>query len=223
MAHGDNLPPKGFFVFYPNYRASSGRGVDFSMAGRGDLVGKEFEDVIDGIDYLIELGLVDANKVGIGGGSYGGYFSAWGATKYSHRFNAAVVFVGVSNQISKAHTTDIPYEDYYVHWGIWPYEDFQRYLDASPVAFAQNSKTPTLILHGKEDPRVHPAQSLELYRTLKLHGKAPVRFVMYPGEGHGNRKNTSRYDYLVRTLQWFEYYLNSDNPKDKMPDMYEIE
>ncbi|MFN3871374.1 MAG: S9 family peptidase [Ignavibacterium sp.] len=217
---GQFAAAKDFFVFMPNYRASSGRGVEFTMMGFGDLAGKEFEDVIDGIDYLIQQGFVDRNKVGIGGGSYGGYFSAWAATKYTDRFAASVVFVGISNQISKRNTTDIPYEDYYVHWGFWTHENEQLVWERSPVRYAHQSKTPTLILHGKEDPRVHPSQSLELYRALKLHGKAPVRLVFYPGQGHGNSKNTSRYDYLVRTLDWFEYYLKSDYPKDRLPSKY---
>jgi dipeptidyl aminopeptidase/acylaminoacyl peptidase len=217
---GQVASARGYFLFAPNYRASSGRGVEFAKMDRGDLVGAEFQDVLDGIDYLIEKGFVDKSKVGIGGGSYGGYFAAWGATKHTERFAASVVFVGVSNQISKSHTTDIPFEDYAVHWGIWPFENFDLYLDRSPVKYAHKSKTPTLILHGKEDPRVHPAQSLELYRIMKLHSKAPVRLVLYPGEGHGNRKNTSRYDYLVRTLEWFDYYLKSDKPKNQIPDKY---
>jgi dipeptidyl aminopeptidase/acylaminoacyl peptidase len=217
---GQFAAAEDFFVFMPNYRASSGRGVEFTMMGFGDLAGKEFEDVIDGIDFLIQKGFVDKNKVGIGGGSYGGYFSAWASTKYSDRFAASVVFVGISNQISKRNTTDIPWEDYYVHWGFWTHENEQLVWERSPVRYAHLSKTPTLILHGKEDPRVHPSQSLELYRALKLHGKAPVRLVFYPGQGHGNSKNTSRYDFLVRTLDWFKYYLKSDYPKNQLPSKY---
>ncbi len=209
-----------YFVFMPNYRASSGRGLAFTMMGFGDIGGKEFEDVIDGIDYLIAEGFVDKNKVGIGGGSYGGFFAAYGATKYSERFAASVVFVGIANQISKRNTTDIPYEDYYVHWGFWTNEKPDFVYDRSPVKYAGNCKTPTLILHGKEDPRVHPSQGLELYRTLKTQGKAPVRLVYYPGQGHGNSKNTSKLDYSLRTMEWFDYYLKSDKPKDKMPDKY---
>lgn len=216
---GQFAAAEGFFVFIPNYRASAGRGIEFAKADRGDLVGPEFEDVLDGIDYLDKKGWVDRSRVGIGGGSYGGYFAAWGATKQTEHFAASVAFVGVSNQISKSHTTDIAYEDYLVHWGMWPYENFALYMERSPVSYSQQSKTPTLILHGKDDPRVPVSQSMELYRTLKLHSKAPVRFVMYPGEGHGNRKNTSRLDYLVRTLEWFKYYLTGNNPKDTMPPM----
>jgi dipeptidyl aminopeptidase/acylaminoacyl peptidase len=90
-----------------------------------DLVGVEYDDVLDGIDHLINIGYVDKDKVGMGGGSYGGYFSAWSATRHSERFAAAVVFVGISNQVSKRNTTDIPWEDYYVHWGYWTHENWQ--------------------------------------------------------------------------------------------------
>jgi dipeptidyl aminopeptidase/acylaminoacyl peptidase len=221
---GQIAAAKGFIVFMPNYRASSSRGVDFTMKGLGDLAGGEFNDVIDGVDHLIAKGLVDKDKVGIGGGSYGGYFSAWAATKFTDRFAAAVVFVGISDQVSKRLTTDIPYEDYFVHWGIWTYENEDLVWERSPVRYVKDSKTPTLILGGMEDTRVHPSQSLELYRGLKLHGDAHVRLVRYPGEGHGNRKNTSRLDYNLRTMRWFEYYLQSDEPKNEMPNKYlEIE
>ncbi len=211
---------QGFFLFMPNYRSSSGRGVDYTMEGFGKLVGKEFTDVIDGIDYLIAQRYVDRDRVGIGGGSYGGYFSAWGATKFTDRFAAAVIFVAVTNQISKMLTTDIPYEDYYVHWGIWIHENEDLIWERSPVRYSKDSKTPALILGGTKDTRVHPSQNLELYRALKLHGKAPVRLVRYPGEKHGNNKNTSRLDYSLRTMRWFNYYLKSDNPRDEMPDKY---
>jgi dipeptidyl aminopeptidase/acylaminoacyl peptidase len=221
---GQIAAANGFFVFMPNYRASSSRGVDFTMKGFGDLAGGEFNDVIDGIDYLIAEGLVDKEKVGIGGGSYGGYFSAWAATRFTDRFAAAVVFVGISDQVSKRLTTDIPYEDYFVHWGIWTHENEDLVWERSPTRYVKDSKTPTLVLGGKEDTRVHHSQSLELYRGLKVHGDAPVRLVRYPGEGHGNRKNTSRLDYNLRTMRWFEYYLQSDEPKNEMPNKYlEIE
>jgi dipeptidyl aminopeptidase/acylaminoacyl peptidase len=217
---GQFAASRDFFVFMPNYRASSGRGVDFTMVGYGDLVGVEYDDVLDGIDNLIALGYVDKAKVGIGGGSYGGYFAAWSATKHTERFAASVVFVGISNQVSKRNTTDIPWEDYYVHWGFWNYENLEKVWSASPIKYAHQSATPTLILHGTHDPRIHPEQGLQLYRALKLHGKAPVRLVWYNNEGHGNRINLNRYDYLQRTLQWFEFYLNSENTKNDIPNKY---
>ncbi len=217
---GQVATARDYFVFMPNYRASSGRGVDFTMAGYGDLVGVEYDDVLDGIDHLIDIGYVDEDRVGMGGGSYGGYFSAWSATRHTERFAASVVFVGISNQISKRNTTDIPWEDYYVHWGYWTHENWEDVYSRSPVKYAPGSQTPTLVLHGADDPRVHPSQGLELYRSLKLHGEAPVRLIWYNGEGHGNSKNVHRLDYIVRTMEWFDYYLQSDEPKDQMPDKY---
>ncbi len=217
---GQVAAARGYFFFMPNYRAGSGRGVDFTMEGFGDLVGKEYDDVLDGIDHLIDIGYVDKERVGIGGGSYGGYFSAWSATRHTERFAASVVFVGISNQISKRNTTDIPWEDYLVHWGFWTHEDPEKVWGASPIKYAPGSVTPTLILHGTEDPRVPPSQGLELYRKLKLHGKAPVRLIWYPGEGHGNAKNTNRLDYIVRTMEWFDWYLKDKGPRDEMPHKY---
>lgn len=217
---GQYAATMGFFVFSPNYRASSGRGVDFTMVGFGDLAGVEYNDVIDGIDYLIGKGMADKSLIGIGGGSYGGYFAALSATRNSERFAAAVVFVGISNQVSKRKTTDIPYEDYLVHWGFWSHENQEKVWDASPMKYITNNRTPTLILHGESDPRIPVSQGMELYRGLKLHGKAPVRMVLYPGEGHGNQKNINRMDYLIRTLNWFDYYLNQKPGSKEMPDRY---
>ncbi len=217
---GQVAASRDYFVFMPNYRASSGRGVDFTMAGYGDLVGVEYDDVLDGIDHLIEIGYVDIDRVGIGGGSYGGYFSAWSATRHTDRFAAAVMFVGISNQVSKRNTTDIPWEDYMVHWGYWTHENWQDVYSRSPVKYANQSLTPTLILHGDADPRVHPSQSLEMYRALRMHGKAPVRLIWYQNEGHGNQRNVHRLDYIVRTMQWFDYYLKLDLPRDEMPVKY---
>lgn len=214
---GQMAAAKGYFVFMPNYRASSGRGVAYSKADYGDLGDEEFNDVLDGIDYLVKNKGVDRDRVGIGGGSYGGYFSAWAATKHSEHFKASCVFVGVSNQVSKRNTTDIPMEDYLVHWGIWTADNIELVYDRSPVKYAKNNQTPTLILHGKEDTRVHPSQSLELYRQLKLHGDAAVRLIWYPGEGHGNRRMPARIDYTIRTLRWFDYYLQEGNDKDEIP------
>jgi len=206
-----------YFVFMPNYRGSTGRGVAFSKLDYGKPLQEEFDDILNGIDYLNSLNLIDIERVGIGGGSYGGYFAAWGATKESEHFAASVVFVGVSNQISKRNTTDIAWEDYYVHFGYWNINDFEKAYEASPIKYADNSQTPTLILHGKEDQRIPPSQGLELYRSLKMHGKAPVRLVYYPGQGHGNRTTPSRLDFTLRTMAWFNFYLKGNNPTNLMP------
>jgi dipeptidyl aminopeptidase/acylaminoacyl peptidase len=204
---GQVAAAQGFAVFYPNYRGSTGRGVAFSKLSQGDPAGKEFDDLVDAVDHLVGAGLVDRDKVGITGGSYGGYASAWGATYYTDRFAAAVMFVGISDKVSKVGTTDIANEEYLVHALKRPWEAWDAFRERSPIYHAGQSRTPTLILHGTADPRVHPTQSLSLYRYLKLHGKTPVRLVWYPGEGHGNRRAASRLDYNLRLMRWMTHYL----------------
>jgi len=204
---GQVAAARGFAVFYPNYRGSTGRGVEFTKMSFKDPAGKEFDDLVDAITHFVGTGLVEKSKVGVTGGSYGGYASAWAATKLTEHFAASVMFVGISNLASKWGTTDIPDEEFLVHAGQYPSDDWQFHLERSPVYWARQSRTPTLILHGKEDPRVHPSQSLDLYRNLKQFGKAPVRLVLYPGEGHGNSRAASRLDYNLRMMQWFEHYL----------------
>jgi dipeptidyl aminopeptidase/acylaminoacyl peptidase len=204
---GQIAAARGFAVLYPNYRGSTGRGVAFQKSSQADPAGKEFDDLVDAVDHLVGTGLVDKQKVGITGGSYGGYATAWCSTRYSDRFAAGVMFVGISDKVSKVGTTDIPDEDFYVHTRVRPWEDWQKMLERSPIFHAGNCKTPLLILHGKDDPRVNPGQSREMYRHLKLRSQAPVRLVMYPGEGHGNRKAAARLDYNLRMLQWMEHYL----------------
>jgi dipeptidyl aminopeptidase/acylaminoacyl peptidase len=117
------------------------------------------------------------------------------------------MFVGIADKFSKFGTTDIPEEEFNVHalHRVWDEPELAR--ERSPITYAAQSKTPLLILHGKDDPRVDPGQSRTMYRHLKLRGQAPVRLVLYPGEGHGNRKAAARLDYAVRMLQWFEHYL----------------
>ena len=204
---GQMAAGKGYAVFYPNYRGSTGRGVAFSKTSQGDPAGREFDDLVDAVDHLVSMGLVHKSKVGIAGGSYGGYASAWAATYYSNRFAASIPFVGVTDLISKFGTTDIQYEMYHVHYGFWPWEKWDELLLRSPIYYANQSRTPTLILHGEGDKRVDPGQARELYHHLRLRGKAPVRLVTYPGEGHGNSKAASRYDASTRMLRWFDHFL----------------
>ena len=204
---GQVAAARGFAVFYPNYRGSTGRGVAFSKLGQADAAGKEFDDLVDGVDHLIAAGLADKDRVGISGGSYGGYAAAWAATKLTDRFAAAVMFVGISDKISKTGTTDIPGEEYLVHTRKRVWDDWQWFLERSPIFHVRQARTPLLIAHGKDDPRVHPQQALELYRQLRVLAQSPVRLVFYPGEGHGNRRAASRLDYNLRHLRWMEHYL----------------
>lgn len=208
----------GYAVFYPNYRGSTAYGTAFSKAHQNDYAGKEFNDIVDAKRHLVAEGITDPDRTGITGGSYGGYASAWGATALSEEYAAAVMFVGISNQISKFGTTDIPVEMYNVHSRKWPWEDWQGMLDVSPIYHVDKAETPILIMHGADDTRVAPSQSYELYRNIKVRKPdTPVRLVLYPGEGHGNRKAASRYDYNKRMLRWFDTYLKSGDRKAELP------
>ncbi|HLF65629.1 MAG TPA: S9 family peptidase, partial [Saprospiraceae bacterium] len=193
-----------YAVFYPNYRGSTGRGHAFTLTSQGDAAGLEFDDIVDGVDYLVSRGFVDKDKVGVTGGSYGGYATGWMATRYTERFAAGVMFVGISDKVSKWGTTDIPNEEYLVHARKWVYEDYDFFLKRSPIYYAGQCKTPLMIVHGKEDTRVHPSQSMELYRHIKSRTSTPVELVLYPGEGHGNANSASRYDFNVRMMGWFD-------------------
>ena len=142
------------------------------------------------------------------------------APSSADRFAAGVMFVGISDSISKCGTTDIPEEMFLVHHRKRLWDDWDYFLKSSPIYHADKHKTPLLILHGKADPRVHPSQSLELHRNLKIRGQAPVRLVLYPGEGHGNRRAASRLDYNLRMLQWMEHYLKGPGGA---PPPYELD
>ncbi len=209
---------KGYAVFYPNYRGSTGRGIDFAYSSQGDLAGSEFDDIVDGVETLIEQGIADSARIGVTGGSYGGYASAWMSTYYSNRFAAAVMFVGVSDNISKWGESDIPEELYLVHARKRIWDDWTGFLERSPIYHVQNSQTPILIMHGADDTRVHPSQSLELYRHLKVRKpELPVRLVWYPGEGHGNSHASARFDYNYRMLRWFDTYLMTGDASAEKP------
>ena len=216
---GQVAAARGFAVLYPNYRGSTGYGVEFSKSSQGDPAGEEFDDLVDAVDYLIAAGLADPARVGITGGSYGGYATAWASTYYSDRFAAGVMFVGISDKIAKAGTTDIPDEEYLVHIRARPWEEWQRMLERSPIYYVERAKTPLLIAHGDADPRVHPSQSMILYRFLKVLGNVPVRLVFYPGEGHGNARAASRLDFHLRLLRWFEHYLQGPGGAPPPPDV----
>jgi dipeptidyl aminopeptidase/acylaminoacyl peptidase len=211
---GQALCTRGYGVLLPNYRGSTGRGLEFAMASYGDPAGKEFDDVVDGVDHLIAEGLVDKNRVGVMGGSYGGYATNWLTTYYTERFAAGVAMVAVSDLISKRFLTNIPYEDEYVHMGKPVRESWDLMLERSPVKYAAQSRTPLLILHGDRDHRVHFSQSQEMFRALKMAGHPAVRLIYYPGEGHGNTKRFGRADFVHRTLAWFDHYLQDGNVWD---------
>ncbi len=166
---------------------------------------------MDAVDALVEAGIADTDRVGITGGSYGGYATAWCSTRYTERFRAGVMFVGISNDISKGLTTEIPIEDMMVHTMADPWTNLNFRLERSPINYMAQSRTALLIAGGTADSRVHPSQSLQFYRGLKLIGKTPVRYVRYPGEHHGNSRAASRDDYARRLMRWMDHFVKEQN------------
>lgn len=198
---------RGYAMFFPNYRGSTGRGVEFSKLGQGAPAGAEFDDILDARNHLVEIGVAEEGRIGITGRSYGGYAAAWAATAQTEHFDASVVAVGAAENISKFGTSDITHELYLVHLREWPWENWEMYTASSPIRYADQSRTPTLILHGEQDARVHVSQGIMLYRYLKLAGQAPVRLVTYPDEAHTTTSAAARRDYSLRLMRWMDQFL----------------
>ncbi len=198
------LAAAGYAVLRPNIRGSWGRGVAFANAVVGDMGGKDFQDIMHGVDYLIERGLVDGDRMAIAGWSYGGFMTAW-AISQTARFKAAVMGAGISDWHSFHAQSNLS------DWDI-------RFLDAdlldnpevyrerSPITYANRIITPTLILHGENDQPVPVNQGYAFYRALYERG-IPVEFVVYPREGHGPIERDHLLDGEERVIHWFEKYL----------------
>jgi dipeptidyl aminopeptidase/acylaminoacyl peptidase len=214
---GELLAARGYVVFSPNYRGSAGRGVAYAKADHKDLGGREFDDVIDGVDFLAQQGYVDPEAVGIGGFSYGGYFSAWAATRHTERFKAASMGAGIANWISFTGTSDIPYENSMVHWNLEVFQNMPLAWERSPMAHIEKSQTALLISHGDKDNRVPLDQGWEIYTALKLLGKT-VEFDIYPREAHGFGERNHQWYFIKRNLEWFDKYVKNAATRTTMPN-----
>lgn len=197
---------RGYVVLMPNYRGSQGRGVAYGKSDQGDLGGKEFTDVIAGIDHLAAKGWVDVDRVGMGGWSYGGYFSGLAATMHSSRFKASVVAAAITNWVSFTGTSEIEHENSLVHWNLWPYDNFELAWSRSPMAHVAKSKTATLVVHGEADTRVPPEQATELYRGLR-HFNPKTQILLYPREGHGLGEKAHQKHFAQAFVDWFETHV----------------
>jgi dipeptidyl aminopeptidase/acylaminoacyl peptidase len=141
------------------------------------------------------------------GGSYGGYFTALGATRYSEHFAAGVFLFGISNWFSFMGQTDTPVENSSVHWNLWCYQNEEACWLASPVAYVNKAATPLLMFQGAEDLRVPKPQSDELYAALKWKGVG-VEYVVFPREKHGFRERAHQVETFDRSLMWLDRYLS---------------
>ncbi len=214
---GELLAARGYVVFSPNYRGSTGRGVAYAKADHKDLGGKEFEDVLDGLDFLAKQGIVDLERVGMGGFSYGGYFSALAATRYTEHFKAASMGAGIANWLSFTGTSDIPKENSMVHWNLDVYKNMPLVWDRSPMAHVEKSQTALLISHGDKDDRVPIGQGWEIYTAMKLLDKT-VEFDLYPREAHGFGERNHQLFSIKRNLEWFEKYVKNAATRAALPN-----
>ena len=201
---------RGYASFFPNFRGSSNYGAEFASANVGDLGGGDYQDIMTGVDYLIERGIADPARLVIKGYSYGGYMAGW-IIGHTDRFKAAVFGAGLSNAISYYSQGDIQYQRETLHQGT-PWHNNQNMIERSPVFYLQNAKTPSLIYQGEKDERVPLPQSLETYMGLKKAGVA-TQLVIYPREGHGLREPKHQLDKMRREMEWIEKYIQGITEK----------
>ncbi len=198
------LAAKGFLVLLPNPRGSLGWGVNFTESNVGDMGGMDWQDILAGVDYCIAQGWADEKRLGLAGWSYGGFMTAWGITQ-TDRFQAAMIGAGITNWLSFHGTSNLAVWDHIAN-AANPFERGGTYDRFSPMQYIANVKTPTLLLHGANDPYVPVGQAYEYFRALKDLG-VPAELVVYPREGHGIREKNHQRDLMRRTVEWFERYL----------------
>ena len=194
----------GYWLFYPNPRGSYGQGEAFTAANRRDFGGGDLKDILAGIDAVEQVAPVDDNRLGLMGGSYGGFMSMWANTQ-TNRFKAIQAAAGLSNWVSYYGTNGIntwmtPY------FGKPMYTDQAAYWDVSAIKYIAQAKTPTLITVGERDIEVPPTQSVEYWNGLKAMG-VPTSLVIYSDEGHAIRNPAHAADVRRRTVAWFDHYL----------------
>ena len=201
----DGFLAKGALVLEPNYRGSAGYGEAFRSLNVRNLGIGDAWDVLSGIDALVQQGLVDKDRVGSMGWSQGGYISAFLATRHSDRFKALSVGAGISDWMTYYVNTDIhPFTRQYLK--ATPWDDPKIYADTSPMTYIKQARTPTLIQHGGEDPRVPIPNAFQLYQGLRDQ-KVPVQLSIFKGFGHGLTKPKANRGTMQQNLDWFSKYV----------------
>jgi dipeptidyl aminopeptidase/acylaminoacyl peptidase len=198
---------RGALVLKVNYRGSAGYGEKFRTLNMRNLGVGDAWDVLSGVDYLINKGWVDRNRVACMGWSQGGYISAF-LTASSDRFVAISVGAGISDWSTYYYNTDItPFTINYL--GKNPVEDPEIYQKTSPISYVKNARTPTLIQHGEFDRRVPIANAYELRQALEDKG-VPVEMIVYKGFGHGINKPRAMRAVMNHNLAWFNHFIWND-------------
>ena len=191
------LVEHGYAVLHPNPRGSSGRGQPFAHAVFGDPGGADAADILAGVDELVRRGVADPARIGVTGGSYGGFMTCWLITR-ERRFAAAVAIAPVTDWYSKHHTSNTG--THYLSGD--PYAVDGPHHARSPVMYARSVRTPTLLIAGALDRCTPPSQAAEFHNALREHG-VETSLVVYPEEGHGVRNLPARIDAAARLLDWF--------------------
>jgi dipeptidyl aminopeptidase/acylaminoacyl peptidase len=199
------LAAAGFAVFLPNYRGSTGRGQAFTQLNVGDPAGAEFEDILLGVDAIVARGIAEPSRIGVTGGSYGGFLTGW-AVCTTDRFAAGVMVSGIVDNLSCHLTCNHAFAEFICRGDHRDPKALELFIERSPITHVARATTPTLILHGSEDQCTPLGQAEELYQGLVLNG-VPTELVVYPREGHGFREREHAMDAERRTVEWFERYL----------------
>lgn len=201
----------GYVVLMPNPRGSSGYGEAGLQAVVGDWGGLDFQDIMTGVDELVDRGVSHPDSLGVMGWSYGGFMTAWTVTQTS-RFQAAVAGAAITENISMWGTQDIQHV-FEAYFGAGPYEPgmMEVYQKSNPLAFIENATTPTMILHGANDPRVPPNQAMTFYRGLKANG-VDTKLVWLPRTGHGPREPGLRYETARHQKEWMDQWIRTPKP-----------
>lgn len=200
------LAARGWGVLFTNPRGSTTYGERFAMASNDDWGGNDYRDLMAGVDAaLARAPWADPARLGVTGGSYGGYMTNWIVTQ-TDRFKAAVTQRSICNMISKWGVSDIGYLGNDLQWGGPPWQNLQFYLDRSPLFHVENVTTPLLILHSERDLRCPIEQGEQFYTALKYLGRE-VELVRFPDEGHELSRSGQplhRLERLERIVGWFQ-------------------
>ena len=215
-----SFPPvwaaEGYAVLRPNFRGSEGYGNAFAIANRRDLGGGDFADIMAGVDWCIAQGIADPDRMGVMGGSYGGYMTNW-AIGHTDRFRAAVSMFGIFHLQTDYSNSELSrWDNDYL--GAYYWEDPEIFRRLSPGSYLTQIKTPTLILHGDEDTNTVLSNSRELYQALRHRGVV-TQFVHYPRESHGLHEPNHRLDEIRRCLAWMDRFVKHGG---KVRDRYRL-
>ncbi|MBI5167993.1 MAG: S9 family peptidase [Candidatus Eisenbacteria bacterium] len=212
IQEGFGLPlllQKGWAVLMPNPRGSAGYGSEWRLANTRDWWDKPYVDLMSGVDAMIRLGFADSTKLAVCGWSYGGYMTTNIVTRTT-RFRAAVAGAGPVNLAAQAGTSDIP-GLMRSSMAAWPWEDPQVYVENSPIFRAGAVRTPTAFIHGEQDVRVNPAESLNMYRALRTRG-IPTDLMMLPRAGHGPDEPAHLRATMEWTIEWLTRWTLGNAP-----------